>query len=506
MTKEAGGLGFRDLRKFNIAMLAKQGWRLMNNDNQLVTSLMKARYYPNCDFLDAKIGDNPSFMWRSILAAQESVRKGCRKRIGNGKDTFVWKVPWLPSTENGMLTTTMPQELENITVQGLMEVNTRAWDREVIHDIVNNRDEELILKIPLPVGDRNDTWFWCLETEGNFTVRSVYRMLQGEHALPHKRFWNKVWSLKLPGKVTNFLWRVSRSWLPTAAALAEKRVQIDTCCQWCLQAVESAVHVLFECSFAKSVWTDERVQMDIQVVPGDTVFNVLSRIFDRCNKEQIVQVVMMCWSIWNRRNKWVWDRVNMSSFGVQAHARNLLYDWRRMLQDKQKNNIVVQASTRTWSPPPPGYVKVNIDAAVFTETKHMGVGAVIRDEHGCFLRARGRQFPADFLPKEAEALSLQEALSWALQAGYTKCVFETDAKLLVDACSGNKGRSYFHSIVNECVDLFKHFCNVLVRFAHRSANEVAHVLARATHFMSDTQEWVDTAPEFLLDALSFDAI
>lgn len=196
----------------------------------------------------------------------------------------------------------------------------------------------------------------------------------------------------------------------------------------------------------------------------------------------------------------------MSSFGVQAQAKNFLYDWRKVLQGKHKNNTVVQSSSRTWSPPPPGYVKINIDAAIFTETKHMGVGAVIRDEHGRFLRARGRQIAADFLPREAEALSLKEALSWTLEEGYTNCVFETDARLLVDACYGSKGKSYFHIIVSDCIDLFKHFCDVLVQFVNRSANGVDHVLARATHFMSDTQEWVDTAPEFLFDVLSFDSI
>ena len=76
----------------------------------------------------------------------------------------------------------------------------------------------------------------------------------------------------------------------------------------------------------------------------------------------------------------------------------------------------------------------------------------------------------------------------------------------MDTCRESKGRSPFHTIVSDCIDLFKHFRHVLVQFVHRSANEVAHVLARATHFMSDTQEWIDTAPDFMLDALSFDSI
>lgn len=50
---EMGGLGFRQLREFNIAMLGKQAWRLINNANPLVTEIMKARYYPRTDFLNA---------------------------------------------------------------------------------------------------------------------------------------------------------------------------------------------------------------------------------------------------------------------------------------------------------------------------------------------------------------------------------------------------------------------------------------------------------------------
>lgn len=39
--------------------------------------------------------------------------------------------------------------------------------------------------------------------------------------------------------------------------------------------------------------------------------------------------------------------------------------------------------------------------------------------------------------KEAEALSLKEALLWARRWTSSKCIFETDAKVLVDAIHGN---------------------------------------------------------------------
>jgi hypothetical protein len=40
--KSKGGMGFRDLRAFNEALLAKQGWRLMTNPHSLIARLFKA--------------------------------------------------------------------------------------------------------------------------------------------------------------------------------------------------------------------------------------------------------------------------------------------------------------------------------------------------------------------------------------------------------------------------------------------------------------------------------
>lgn len=100
--------GFRELSKFNIAMPAKQGWRLLNGDNPLVTNMMKARYFPNSDYLNASLGVSPSYMWRSIIVAHDVVKQWYRRRTGNGASTDVWKVPWLPCTKNGMLTSVIP--------------------------------------------------------------------------------------------------------------------------------------------------------------------------------------------------------------------------------------------------------------------------------------------------------------------------------------------------------------------------------------------------------------
>ncbi|KAH9649037.1 hypothetical protein KPL70_025830 [Citrus sinensis] len=65
--KGKGGLGFKDLSSFNQALVAKQSWRNIQFLSSLLAKVLKARYYKHTDFLNAKLGYQPSFIWRSIL-------------------------------------------------------------------------------------------------------------------------------------------------------------------------------------------------------------------------------------------------------------------------------------------------------------------------------------------------------------------------------------------------------------------------------------------------------
>ena len=58
--------------------------------------VLKARYFKHDDFLNAKIGSNPSFIWRSILRGRQIILKGLRWRIGSGENAQVYRSNWLP--------------------------------------------------------------------------------------------------------------------------------------------------------------------------------------------------------------------------------------------------------------------------------------------------------------------------------------------------------------------------------------------------------------------------
>ncbi len=84
-SKVHGGMDFRNLQAFNLAMLAKQEWRMLTNPNSLMGRVFKAKYFPHDEVFNSnKKESNPSYAWRSIHNSLEVIKRGIRWRVGNG--------------------------------------------------------------------------------------------------------------------------------------------------------------------------------------------------------------------------------------------------------------------------------------------------------------------------------------------------------------------------------------------------------------------------------------
>lgn len=88
--KSCGGLGFRELKLFNLALLAHQAWQILQSPESLCARLLKDVYFPDRTVLTAELGSHPSHIWRLIIEGRDLLKQGIIKRIGNGTSTHIW--------------------------------------------------------------------------------------------------------------------------------------------------------------------------------------------------------------------------------------------------------------------------------------------------------------------------------------------------------------------------------------------------------------------------------
>ncbi|XP_057533011.1 uncharacterized mitochondrial protein AtMg00310-like [Amaranthus tricolor] len=88
-------MGFRDLKCFNQALLAKQVWRLYEGTNPQLSAVLKARYFKNDDVLAARRGFDPSFTWRSIWGSKSLLQESLGWRVGWGWTINARNDKWL---------------------------------------------------------------------------------------------------------------------------------------------------------------------------------------------------------------------------------------------------------------------------------------------------------------------------------------------------------------------------------------------------------------------------
>jgi hypothetical protein len=146
--KFAGGLGFRGIELFNLAMLAKQTWRILQNPDTLSSRVLKAVYFPSTNFLEATLGSSPSRILRAIVEGRDVMAQGLIRRIGTGETTHACNTNRLP--RDFMLRTLACLKDEPlIPVSSFIDATSATWRRNLLEEYFLPMDCDIIRAIPL---------------------------------------------------------------------------------------------------------------------------------------------------------------------------------------------------------------------------------------------------------------------------------------------------------------------------------------------------------------------
>ncbi|CAL1393718.1 unnamed protein product [Linum trigynum] len=438
--KEEGGLGFRPFHTFNMALLAKQAWRILTNKDTLWVKVLKSIYFPNSDFLNGKKGSKASWIWSSLCEEKSWMGQGLIRVIGNGKSTRIFHDPWRFDRAGPLLQFDWN---ENATVDSWIDEVSREWKFDLLANFLSQHDLKQVAAIPIGPDSLDDFCAWRFTEQGSFTVKSAFThfhnstrqsQVQAEDfSEVSKKRWKWLWSLSIPPKLKFFIWKVTRGALASKENLFATKCTASKSCPICDCSSESIFHCLFTCPHVAEGWNQEWPSLP-RPAPLSSVLVWLDSLRQRYPISSIQKIIFLMWQTWKARNEKIFRGTPPWPPATITKAASDHLQWTTC----PRIHPIGSPSTQPTPPPehsspPPGThdFEVHCDGSFFDDSQKAAYGVVVSNSHGQVCDGKAESVHC-FSPIEAEALALLEGSRLAASLT-TPCLVKSDCLQLVHA-------------------------------------------------------------------------
>ncbi|CAL1361463.1 unnamed protein product [Linum trigynum] len=497
-SKFVGGLGFRDFNLFNVALLAKQAWRILDNPTSTLARIYQARYHPHRSFLEATAGPHPSWAWQGILTGRDLLRRGLRWQVGSGNQIHTLTDNWLPSSPPSP--PVLKPGLNDCPplVSDLICHTSHSWRKDLLLSLFTLESVDLILSIPLPTSVSTDRLIWHYSSSGLYTVKTGYHLLASEYDLHHPptvlpfdtRFWKFLWSIPVPPKLKFFFWRAVRGFLPLQIVLFTKTLVSDTICPICSREPESFSHFFFSCRVAQGPWRLADLEGVRITLGGMSPDEAWCHLFFSMNlsKIEIANIVFILWRLWKGRCWSVHEGIQYLPSALFRQFQRQVGEWRTLgpnssIQPLGGTVSAAPGPSRTpgnapTTPSSPSLINVWFDGA--TKGGHGGsIGFVGYHTAGNVLFAFGKFYEGIQDPFLMECLALRDAIHWCLTHSFLSVCFHGDSQLLIRRMiGGDMHHVRGGAILEDVRSLASSFLDVSFVFVSRQLNRAAHHVAQ----------------------------
>lgn len=435
---EDGGLGVRDLKLFNEALLLKTVWQLASGQNKIWVAVMRAKYCPRKGIWGGKDARGASAMWRSVQQLKAFFKDDIRWHVGDGMGIRALNEPWFDEWTMQSITTNRQRD---VSVADLFDSQGGGWNLQQIQSLIGAQAmQSIVSSADIPhqnplIGDR---LLWMCSKTGNYSVKEGYRRLAQQmhthysYSEDQHMAWKRIWGTKgvIP-RVQFFLWRIVHGGLPTMAALHRRIATINPRCSLCGVENEYDMHVLFFCPIARATWFSSQLALRVSALPLSFPRAYMA-ITDTLNDEERTTFANLLWCIWKARNEAVFSAKKPSPQGIIAQV-NQMTDVRVPVQQPQVmqrcQKTIVQGGSRL----------VLVDAS-WDQSTQAGWGMTSYLDKGELIAIRyGNMQVSDPLHAEAYAVLqvMQHILNEQDLAHGVQFVIYTDCANLVKAIAAN---------------------------------------------------------------------
>lgn len=241
----------------------------------------------------------------------------------------------------------------------MLLISNNTWDVELVQGLFCEEDARAILGIPRTRGQSQDKLIWHYEKNDFYTIKSGYNLacsLKGvassSDAEKLKQWWKFVWSRKIPNKIKVFCWRLYHDYLPSVKNLNRRGMEVQTGCPRCNLKEESTFHAIWECRAVKLIWKESPFYPRPGPVSIQSTTDLLWWCWAHMPSSLFEEFVVLCWWIWNRRNKELFGGRQGSEVedGVWGWVSEYLTQFRAFQGRKESIGARVR-EVAVWRPP-----------------------------------------------------------------------------------------------------------------------------------------------------------
>jgi hypothetical protein len=180
-SKDNGGLGIRDIQKVNHSLIINAAWNIATGKNNFLSSILKAKYYPNTSFWNASNSPTKSIFWSSITQVKDILHRHCIMQIHNGQSS-IWSTPWCEIWESIYDHIKLPTTVQRLpqSVADLWNPQTRSWNNDLISQIFDDQATQCIIQTPIVPSDSSDIIRWKPARKGVCTTKEAFRLLNNQ--------------------------------------------------------------------------------------------------------------------------------------------------------------------------------------------------------------------------------------------------------------------------------------------------------------------------------------
>ena len=202
------------------------------------------------------------------MDVRHKLKWGVTFKVNNGRNTLFWEDTWILPIPLKMAFPTLysysrrkMKAVFRIHIEGVWSLDLgRPLDDEEFLEW--SQLMEILDKVCL--NPLNNLVSWTYEKSGQYTTKSMYRLLTFRGVV-NKRMLH-LWQSKLPLKLKIFMWLASQDRLQSGMALKQKNWKGDGRCSLC-GVPENVDHIFFRCKMARFTWIAFKEALGWEKIP-----------------------------------------------------------------------------------------------------------------------------------------------------------------------------------------------------------------------------------------------